>query len=116
MERRQGPRVDLLGEFQGHLVALDEEVRVLQLGSGGLTVASAVPLELDNRYDLQLTIDERSITVQARVVHMRTTIDRDQFTYVIGMQFVDLPPEAAAAIDGFLAHTETPADGSESAR
>jgi hypothetical protein len=107
MERRQGPRVDLLGEFQGRLVALDEEVRVLQLGPGGLTVAAAVPLDLDHGYDLQLTIDERSITVKARVVHIRTTVDRDQFTYVIGMQFVDLPPEAAGAIDAFLARTDT---------
>jgi hypothetical protein len=115
-ERRQWPRVDLLSEFQGHLVALDEEVRVVQLGPGGLTIAAAIPLELDHRYDLQLTVDERSITVQARVVHLRTTIDRDEFTYVIGMQFADLPPEAAAAIDAFLARNEAATEGSDPAR
>jgi hypothetical protein len=114
-ERRQWPRVDLLSEFQGHLVALDEEVRVVQLGPGGLTIAAAIPLELDHRYDLQLTVDERSITVQARVVHLRTTIDRDEFTYVIGMQFADLPPEAAAAIDAFLAR-EAANEGNDPAR
>ena len=95
--------MDLLREFQGHLVALDEEVRVMQLGPGGMTVASAIPLQVEQHYDLQLTIDERSLAVQSRVVHMRTTIDRDEFTYVIGMQFIDLPAEAAAAIEAFLA-------------
>jgi hypothetical protein len=115
-ERRQWPRVNLLSEFQGHLVALDEEVRVVQLGSGGMTIAAAIPLELDHRYDLQLTVDERSITVQARVVHLRTTIDRDEFTYVIGMQFADLPPEVAAAIDAFLARNEPATEGNDPAR
>jgi PilZ domain len=115
-ERRQGPRVNLLGEFQGHLVALDEEVRVLQLGRGGLTMAAAIPLQVDHHYDLQLTLGERGITVKARVVHMRTTIDRDEFTYIIGMQFADLPADAAAAIDAFLTRNETPAEGSDSAR
>ena len=106
-ERRQGPRVDLLGEFQGHLVALDEKVQVLQLGPGGLTMAAAIPLQVDQHYDLQLTVDERSLNVKARAVHMRTTIDRDEFTYVIGMQFTDLPAEAGAAIEAFLARSDT---------
>ncbi len=115
-ERRQGPRVDLLSEFQGHLVALDEQVRVLQLGRGGLTLGAAIPLEPDHGYDLQLTIDEHSISVKARVVHVRTTIDRDEFTYTIGMQFVDLPTEAASAIDAFLARREATADGADAGR
>jgi PilZ domain len=114
-ERRHGPRVNLLSEFQGHLVALDEEVRVLQLGPGGLTMAAAIPLQVDHRYDLQLTLGERSITVGARVVHMRTTIDRDEFTYIVGMQFADLPADAAEAIGAFIARNDVPAEGSDSA-
>ncbi len=106
-ERRQGPRVDLLSEFQGHLIALDEVVKVLQLGSGGITIASAVPVLPAHVLDLQLTIDERVITLKGRVVHQRTTIDRDTFTYVAGLAFVDLAPEAAQAIEAFLARNDS---------
>jgi hypothetical protein len=105
-ERRQGARVDLLGQFQGHLVALDEEVRVLQLGPGGMTIATAVPLAQGQQHDLQLTLGEERLTLKARIVHTRTTIDRDEFTYVAGVAFVDLPAESARTIDAFIAHSD----------
>jgi hypothetical protein len=109
-ERRQGPRVDLLAQFQGHLITLDEEIRVLQLGPGGVTVAAAIPLVVDHEHDLQLTIGDERVTVRARVAHARTTIDRDEFTYVAGMAFVNLSPAAANAIDTFLARTDAQGD------
>ena len=43
-ERRRSPRVDLVSEFRGHLMALDEAVTVQQLGPGGMTLAATVPL------------------------------------------------------------------------
>jgi hypothetical protein len=110
-ERRQYPRVDLLTEFQGHLIVLDEAVRVLQLGPGGMTIASPVPLEPSQIHDMRLTIDDRVLTLRARVVHARTTIDRDAFSYVAGVAFVDLPADAAGAISAFLARSDVPAPG-----
>jgi hypothetical protein len=106
-ERRQGARVDLLSQFQGKLVTLDEDVRVLQLGPGGMTIATAIPLVPDQQHDLQLTLGEQVLTVRARIVHSRTTVDRDEFTYVAGAAFMDVSPETAQAIDAFLARTET---------
>ena len=41
------------------------------------------------------------------------TIDRDEFTYIIGMQFADLPAEAAASIEAFLGRSDAPAEGSD---
>jgi hypothetical protein len=106
-ERRQTPRVDLLTEFQGHLITLDEVVRVLQLGSGGMTVAASVPLSPAHVHDMQLTIGDRAITLKARVVHTRMTVDHaDEFTYVSGLAFVDPSPEAVQAIDAFLERAE----------
>ena len=104
-ERRQQPRVDLLTRFQGHLVTLDEDVRVLQLGPGGMTIATAVPLQPEHVHDLQLTLDDHPITLKARIVHIRPTIDHDdEFTYIAGVAFVDLSPEGARLIGTFLAH------------
>ena len=101
-DRRQTPRVDLLREFQGHLLALDEAVTVQQLGPGGLTVVAAVPLSPSQFHDLRLTLDDDVIQVRARVVHSRAVVDSDDVTYVSGLAFVDPPPEARAIIEHFI--------------
>ena len=101
-DRRQTPRVDLLREFQGHLLALDEAVTVQQLGPGGITVVAAVPLSPTHIHDLRLTLDDDVIQVRARVVHSRAVIHSDDVTYVSGLAFVDPPPETLAIIEHFI--------------
>ena len=101
-DRRQTPRVDLLREFQGHLIALDQEVTVQQLGPGGLTVVAAVPLSPTHIHDLRLTLDDEVISVRARVVHSRAVVDSDDVTYVSGLAFVDAPPQTMAIIEHFI--------------
>jgi len=101
-DRRQTPRVDLLREFQGHLIALDQAVTVQQIGPGGLTVVAAVPLSPTHIHDLRLTLDDEVISVRARVVHSRAVVDSDDVTYVSGLAFVDPPPETRAVIEHFI--------------
>ncbi len=101
-DRRQSPRVDLLREFQGRLLALDEAVTVQQLGPGGLTVIAAVPLSPTEIHDLRLTLDDEVISLRARVVHSRAVIDSDDVTYVSGLAFVDPPAETLAVIEHFI--------------
>jgi hypothetical protein len=101
-DRRQSPRVDILREFQGHLITLDETVTVQQLGPGGVTLAAKVPLSPSHIHDLRLTLDDQVISVRARVVHTRAVVDADDVTYVSGLAFVDVPPQTAAAIEHFI--------------
>jgi hypothetical protein len=101
-DRRQTPRVDLLREFQGHLLALDETVTVQQLGPAGLTVVAAVPLSPSHIHDLRLTLDDEVISVRARVVHSRAVVESDDVTYVSGLAFVDPSPETMAKIEHFI--------------
>jgi hypothetical protein len=101
-DRRQTPRVDLLREFQGRLLALDEAVTVQQLGPGGLTVVAAVPLSPTEIHDLRLTLDDEVISVRGRVVHSRAVVDGDDVAYVSGLAFVDPPPETMAVIEHFI--------------
>jgi hypothetical protein len=101
-DRRQSPRVDLLREFQGHLIALDEPITVQQLGPGGLTIVAAVPLSPTQIHDLRVTLDDEVIAVRARVVHTRALVNSDDVTYMSGMAFVDPPRETLAVIEHFL--------------
>jgi hypothetical protein len=108
--------VDLLSEFRGHLITLDEIVTVQQLGPGGMTIAAAVPLSPAHIHDLRLTIEDRVVTLKARVVHTRARIDRDEVVYVSGVSFVEPSPEAVAAIEQFLGLHEDGEDPSAEAR
>ena len=101
-DRRQSARVDLLGEFQGHLITLDEAVTVQQLGPGGLTLVAAVPLSPSHIHDLRLTLDDTVIAIRAKVVHTRTVVQHDDVHYVSGMAFVDPPRETMVVIEHFL--------------
>ena len=101
-DRRQTPRVDLLQEFEGRLLALDEPVTVQQLGPGGLVIVAAVPLSPSQIHDLRMTLDDEVVSVRARVVHTRTLIAGDDVTYASGMAFVDPPKETRAVIEHFL--------------
>jgi hypothetical protein len=101
-DRRQTPRVDLLREFEGRLLALDEPITVQQLGPGGLTLVAAVPLSPAQIHDLRVTLDDEVITVRARVVHTRTIVTGDDVTYASGMAFVDPPKETLAIIEHFI--------------
>jgi hypothetical protein len=101
-DRRETPRVDLLREFQGHLLALDEVVTVQQLGPGGLTLVADVPLSPSHIHDLRLTLDDQVISIRARVVHSRAVIDGDDVTYVSGLAFVDPPAETLKIIEHFI--------------
>ncbi len=106
-ERRRSPRVDLVSEFRGHLMTLDETVTVQQLGPGGMTLAATVPLSPAHVHDLRLTFDDQVIMLKARVVHTRATIVRDDVIYVSGVAFVEPSPEAVAAIEHFLGLGDT---------
>jgi hypothetical protein len=101
-ERRRSPRVDLLQDFRGHLMTLDEVVTVQQLGPGGMTIAAGVPLSPAHVHDLRLTFDELVVTVRARVVHTRAVVAADDVTYVSGVAFVEPSPDAVAAIERFI--------------
>ncbi len=115
-ERRRSPRVDLLSEFRGHLVTLDEVVTVQQLGPGGMTIATTVPLSPAHIHDLRLTFEDRVVTLKARVVHTRARIDRDDVVYVSGISFVEPSPEAVAAIEQFVRLHENGEDPSAEPR
>jgi PilZ domain len=101
-ERRRTPRVDLLSEYRGHLITLDEEVTVLQLGPAGMTLSAAIPLSPAQVHDLRLTLEDCVLTLKVRVVHTRASLDVDEITYHAGVAFVDPPPDAIAAIREFL--------------
>jgi c-di-GMP-binding flagellar brake protein YcgR len=101
-ERRRTPRVDLLAEFQGHLVALDEPVHVRQIGEGGMTVATAAPISPTLDHEFRFTLGDQAVHLRTRVVHGRVEVRDDTVTYLTGLEFLDVTPAVREVIAEFI--------------
>ena len=62
-----------------------------------------VPLQLDSLHDFRLSLGDRSVVVQARVVHSHiSNVGSDRLTYRTGIEFVGLSEPVTEAIAGFI--------------
>ena len=109
-ERRLAPRVNLLMELKGDLIALDEPATVQQLSLRGMTVHTNVPLGPNGTHEFRLHLDGRTLDVKTRVVHSRVVVERDDVSYISGLAFVDLTPDAEATLDTLIHSLETADD------
>jgi hypothetical protein len=109
-ERRQAPRVNLLMELKGELIALDEPATVHELSLRGMTVHTGVPLGPNGTHEFRLHLDGRTLDVKTRVVHSRVVVERDDVSYISGLAFVDLTPDAEATLDTLIHSLETADD------
>ncbi len=92
-DRRGGPRVEVLGSLHGQLVPLRVSVRVREIGFGGFSIESDVPLPLDAQQDFRFTLRQgNTVTIRARVVHCRGDQRDDRMIYVVGLAFADELP------------------------
>ena len=105
-DRRHSPRIDLLVAIRGDLMALNEAARVMQLSARGMMVETTVPLSPRDAHEFRLNLNGHPLQVKTRVVHSRMAVDRDDVTYLSGLEFVDVDPAAAGKIEAFIAQQQ----------
>lgn len=101
-ERRQAPRVDLLVDLRGTLMALDEAAKVLQISLRGMTVETTIPLSGKVTHEFRFKLDAHTITVKTRVAHSRMVVNHDEVTHVSGIEFLDLSPKDLEEIGAYI--------------
>ena len=95
-------RVPILGELKGEVMVFEPLV-VKEIGPTGATIETRFPLHLDWLHELRLTLGPKSVVVKARVVHSHISeVDQDNVSYRSGVEFVELPPHVAVALEEFL--------------
>jgi PilZ domain-containing protein len=97
-ERRQAPRIEILGQLDGYLMTVDTPVRVLDVSSGGFGVETAHSLNPGDihecRFELRAGV---AVILLARVQHCRSKKGpRASQRYLAGFQFLEATPEAEA--------------------
>jgi PilZ domain len=101
-DKREAPRTEILGRLSGE-VNVPAPMLVRDISRTGAQIECAFPLILDSAHQLRLHLGDDSVVVQARVVRCQIAdIGRDLVRYVAGVEFVELPPHADAAIAAYL--------------
>jgi hypothetical protein len=75
----------------------------VDLGLGGMRVYSDDPLKIGARFEVELFLpDTSSITCLTEVVWIRQLPAGSPATYDVGLQFLDVPPDALDQIGALL--------------
>lgn len=101
--RRAHPRFEVVGSMLGSLLST-ERLRVLNVGTSGALVESALPLAPNAEYRMQLVLEEGLVgdaTVKIRRVQ-EVRPEGGPPRYQIGLEFLAISPEAEEAIAGIV--------------
>lgn len=97
IERRQYPRLEILGRIKGVVRPLDVSITLLNLSLGGFLMQTPMEYHVGEIHEFQFTMDDKEpLIVRARIAHaMRATVDHEP-VYLFGLEFVDRDTRAAA--------------------
>jgi c-di-GMP-binding flagellar brake protein YcgR len=98
--------------IRGDLMALNEAARVLQLSAHGMMVETTVPLSPRDAHEFRLNLNGHPLQVKTRVIHSRMAVDRDDVTYVSGLEFVEVGEAAASELQAFITRAQAEAEKS----
>jgi hypothetical protein len=101
-ERRDGARLNILGELNGEVMVF-QAMGVKDLSVAGARIETPFALQVDSLHEFRLTLGDQSVVVKGRVTHCQISdVEQEQIAYQTGVQFVDLPERVQAAIKQFL--------------
>ena len=106
-DHREAPRLDLLGGVPGEVSVL-APIGVLDISLTGVQAECAYPLLIGSAHEVRLHLGDQPVVVRVRVVRCHVAdLGREVVRYVAGLEYIDLPPHAAAAIAEFIAEVRT---------
>ena len=101
-DRRIRPRFDVVGDLFGTLETV-LRLPVRNVGRQGALIHSHVPLPLESVHRLTFESDSQDVSVDVRVRHVEAALSVDGArTYLIGVEFVTIPPVLGEQIERWL--------------
>ena len=101
-DKRDAERVPVLGGLRGEIKVF-HSMLIRDLSHFGATIETGTPLQLDSLHEIRLSLGDRSVVINGRVMHARICdVDQDVVTYRAGVKFVELSAPAVAAIGDFV--------------
>ena len=100
-DRRGKPRFEVVGQLWGSLETV-QPLRPHDLSRGGALVESGVALPLESIQRFRVAFEGVLANLHARVCHVRPAgRPSGPATYLVGLEFVDVPPGLAEHLERF---------------
>ncbi len=101
-ERRDAPRVEILGELRGEIMVF-QPMAISQISPMGAQIETPFPLHLNSLHDLRLTLGKDSVVVKGRIVHSSISdVEHERVVYRSGVEFVEPSARVAKVIQQFI--------------
>ena len=101
--KRAAERVEVPGQLTGAVTVL-QPMTILNISVNGMLIEASAPLHNDSLHDFRLSFNERSVVLKGRVVYCKIGELREgQVLYRCGVEFIEPPPHAQAAVADFVA-------------
>ena len=101
-DRRIRPRFDIVGDLWGSLETV-LRLPLKNVSRGGALIHSHVPLPTESVHRIALYADGQELSVPVRVSHVEEQVSADgERTYLIGVQFISVPPALVLVVDRLL--------------
>ncbi len=102
IDSRLSPRIEILGHVPGEITVL-APIAVRDLGPRGVQLETSFPLLLNSVHELRIHLGDDNIVVRGRVAHCRVAdLGADVAIYRAGLEFLEVPPHVARAIESHL--------------
>jgi hypothetical protein len=101
-EKREGERVNILGELHGEVMVY-QPTTIKEISRRGAQIETRFPLHLDSLHEFRFTLGERSVVVKGRVAHCSISdVDQDIVIYRSGVEFIEAPDRVSSVITDFI--------------
>lgn len=107
-DRRGRRRFEIVGQLWGSLESV-EPLRLRNLARGGALLESRFTLQVDTVHRLRIASPGRTTDLQARVRHVSRPPGAAG-NYLIGLEFLALPPLATEHLERLIAANADPVD------
>jgi len=104
VSRRRAPRVEVLGQLHGAIVALRLPVTVRDAGPGGFSIETSLPFPDHAEHQFRFTTQTgETIILSARSVYcLRSSPAADEPRYLTGFEFLPVDESGRARVDSLV--------------
>jgi hypothetical protein len=101
-EKREGERINILGELHGEVMVY-QPTTIREISRGGAQIETSFPLQLDSLHEFRFTLGERSVVIKGRVAHCSISdVDQEIVIYRSGVEFIEPPDRVSSVITDFI--------------
>jgi PilZ domain-containing protein len=89
-DRRQSPRLDIMGDVQAHLIPAEVPLTILDLSETGFAVASGIEFTPGTRYEFEFcSVHCQNLIVAAVNIHCLRMVDGGQQSFIAGFSIAE---------------------------